>query len=64
MVEQIAGCALPIDETALVEVTVDRFEDRDAAGSLMNCNEVQGRELARLGELRHDLHRPRLEQTG
>jgi hypothetical protein len=36
MVEEIAGRSLVVNETALVQIAIDRLEDGDAAGSLLN----------------------------
>ena len=36
MVEEIARSSLVVDEAALVEIAIDRLEDRDAAGCLLN----------------------------
>jgi hypothetical protein len=36
VVKQIAGSPLVVDEAALVEIAIDRLEDRDAACGLLN----------------------------
>lgn len=36
VVEEIAGSSLVVNEAALVEVAIDRLENRDAAGGLLN----------------------------
>jgi len=64
VVEEVAGLPLLVDEPALVEVPIDRLEDRDAASSLVDGEPLGGRELERLRELARDLSRPRLDQAG
>jgi hypothetical protein len=36
VVEEIARSSLVVNEAALVEIAIDRLEDRDAAGGLLN----------------------------
>jgi hypothetical protein len=55
VVKQVAGLTVLVDEPALIEITIDRLEDRDAAGSLMHRQPLGRRELERLGEFARDL---------
>ncbi len=64
MVEQVAGLAFPVDEPALVEVAIDRLQNRDAASSLVHGEQLGRRELKRPRQLARDLSRPRLDQAG
>jgi hypothetical protein len=64
MVQQVAGLALPVDEPALVEVAIDRLQDRDAASGLVHREPLGGREFERLRELGRDLSRSCLDQAG
>jgi hypothetical protein len=36
VIEQIARSSLVVNEAALVEIAIDRLEDRDAAGGFLN----------------------------
>jgi hypothetical protein len=63
VVEQVAGLPLLVDEPALVELTIDRFQDRDAASGFMRGEPLGGRELERLRQLAGDLSRSRLDQA-
>ena len=60
MVEQIARRTVFVDDAPLIKVTIDRFEDRDTAGSLMHGEALGRRELEPLRELVRDLGRARL----
>src|SRR5207247_10158142 len=63
VVEQVAGLSPPVDETALVEVTVDRLQDRHAAGGLVHGQALRGRELERVRQLAGDYGRPLPDQS-
>ena len=62
MVEEVAGLALLVDESALVEIAIDRLEDCHATSSLVHGELLCRRELGRLRELACDLGRPCLDQ--
>jgi len=64
VVEEVAGLPLSVDEPALIEITIDRLEDRDAASCLVDGEPLSRRELERLRELARDLSRSRLDQAG
>ena len=63
MVEEVAGLPLLVDEPALIEITIDRLEDRDAASSLVDREPLGRRKLERLRQLACDLGRSRLDQA-
>jgi hypothetical protein len=64
VVEEVAGGSLVVNETALVEIAIDRLKDRDAACRLLSREPFRRRELERLIELVRDLGRSRLDQPG
>ena len=64
MVEQVAGLTFPVEEPALVELPIDRLQNRDAASGLVHGEPLGRRELERLRELGRDLSRSRLDQAG
>jgi len=64
MVEQVAGLTFPVEEPALVELPIDRLQNRDAASGLVHREPLGRRELERLRELGRDLSRSRLDQAG
>jgi hypothetical protein len=43
--EEIARTSLVVNETALIQISIDRLEDRNAACSFLNGQPLGGREL-------------------
>src|SRR5712691_4053676 len=63
VVQQVPRLPPLVLETALIEITIDRLQDRYGTSSLVNRKPLRRRELERLRQLGHDLGRPRLDQA-
>lgn len=63
MVEEVTRIAAFVDESALVEVTIQSLENRHTTSHLLDRDALRDRELKRSGELGNDLRRARLDQT-
>ena len=64
MVEEVARRSVLVDETALIQITIDRLKDRAATGGLLNCEPLSRRKLERLRELVRNLSGSRLNEAG
>jgi hypothetical protein len=63
VVKQISRRTVLVDKTALIQVTIDRFEDGDGPGRLLYGEPLGRGEREPLREVGGDLSRPRLDQT-